>query len=76
MSAYERLRQRLAGEEVDRPLNLDILRFFTTSYIRQPLARCDRDHRVLVAANLAAQTGAFRPAWPSPALWPRAHQRC
>lgn len=55
MNSYERLRLRLAGEQVDRPPNFDIMMTFAAHYIGQPLARYYQDYRVLCQANLAVQ---------------------
>jgi len=53
MNSLDRLRSRLRDELVDRPPNLDILMTLAAHHIGQPLASYYRDHRVLVAANLA-----------------------
>jgi MtaA/CmuA family methyltransferase len=53
MNSLERLHKRLRRAPVDRPPNFDILMTFAAHYIGQPLASYYRDHRVLVAANLA-----------------------
>ena len=54
MNSYERYTARLHGQPVDRVPNFDILMTRAAHHIRQPLARYYLDHRVLVAANLAA----------------------
>ena len=53
MNAFERFRNRLQGETVDRPPNFDIVMAFAVHYIGQPLSRYYRDYRVLADANLA-----------------------
>ena len=53
MNPLERLKNRLRGETVDRPPNLDILMTFAAHHIGKPLSRFYLDHRVLVDANLA-----------------------
>jgi len=53
MTAFERFRNRLRGEAVDRPPNFDIVMAFAVHYLGQPLSRYYRDYRVLAEANLA-----------------------
>ncbi len=53
MNSYERFRNRLCGEAVDRPPNFDIVMAFAVHFIGQPLSRYYRDYRVLAEANLA-----------------------
>ena len=55
MNAYQRVKQRLKGETVDRPPNFDIMMTFAAHYIRQPLSSYYLDYRVLCSANLAVQ---------------------
>ena len=53
MTAFERFRNRLRGEAVDRPPNFDIVMAFAVHYLGQTLSRYYRDYRVLAEANLA-----------------------
>jgi MtaA/CmuA family methyltransferase len=53
MNSLERLKQRLLGEVVDRPPNMDIVMTFAAHHIRKSLSRFYLDHRVLVDANLS-----------------------
>jgi MtaA/CmuA family methyltransferase len=53
MNAFERFRNRLRGNAVDRPPNFDIVMAFAVHYIGQPLSRYYHDYRVLAGANLA-----------------------
>ncbi len=56
MNSYERVMNRLHGEPVDRPPNLDIMMTFAAHYIGQPLSRYYLDYRVLCESNLAVQS--------------------
>ena len=53
MNSFERFRNRLHGDAVDRPPNFNIVMAFAVHYIGQPLSRYYRDYRVLAEANLA-----------------------
>jgi MtaA/CmuA family methyltransferase len=53
MNALERVRNRLAGQIVDRPPNLDIMMQFAAHHIGAPLSRYYQDYRVLCDANMA-----------------------
>jgi MtaA/CmuA family methyltransferase len=53
MNSFERFRNRLCGDDVDRPPNFDIVMAFAVHFIGQPLSRYYRDYRVLADANLA-----------------------
>lgn len=55
MTPWERLICMMHREQIDRPLNFDIIMAFAPHYIGQPLADYYLDHRVLAAANLAVQ---------------------
>ncbi len=53
MTPYQRMKRRLNGESVDRPPNFDIFMTFAAHHIDQPLSKYYKDHKVLVAANMA-----------------------
>ena len=53
MDLYQRMKNRLKGQLVDRPPNWDIFMTFAAHHIQQPLSRYYLDYRVLVSANLA-----------------------
>jgi MtaA/CmuA family methyltransferase len=53
MNSFERFRNRLHGDAVDRPPNFDIVMALAVHYIGQPLSRYYCDYRVLAQANLA-----------------------
>lgn len=53
MNSYERFRNRLRGDAVDRPPNFDIVMAFAVHFIGLPLSRYYQDYRVLAEANLA-----------------------
>jgi MtaA/CmuA family methyltransferase len=55
MKCSERVDRRLAGQEVDRPPNFDIMMAFAVHYIGRPLSRFYLDYKVLAEANLAVQ---------------------
>jgi uroporphyrinogen decarboxylase len=53
MNPYQRLTQRMDGQPVDRPPNMNILMTFAARYIGKPLSDYYLDYRVLVDANMA-----------------------
>ena len=53
MNAYDRLTKHMSGQEIDRPLNFDIMMTFAAHHIGQPLSHYYLDHRILCEANLA-----------------------
>jgi uroporphyrinogen decarboxylase len=53
VNSHQRLKNTLAGQSVDRPLNFDIFMTYAAHHIGARLSDYYTDHRVLAAANLA-----------------------
>lgn len=53
MNSFQRMKNRLKNEPVDRPPNFNIYMTFAAHYIKQPLSKYHLDYRVLVDANMA-----------------------